>query len=744
MAYNPLLEGENNLPPSFINVSSNPLVDETLYDPYNIQETPVTNIGTPVPECPEGYVFYAADNTCVPIEVAKEIIEEVKNKSEKDGSEHYPGTNIPTGINYGNTAVAIGNLLNRIPTVITKMIGNALIGHKTQNIGGEATYTTRGSYTPGEFNDGNPTDVDWGAEGSNQGVNSDGDTISLGYGHGQVDPNIAKKAGYNPGGVTPSAIPDYEGEAPDAPDYSAQGDWGGASFDGHGNVSGLNKGGLIAYRAEGGSIPGAIPVPSQGLPGAIPAGPSEMPPQMPQEAPMAAPMPPARKTFAEKVAEAKEVIKNGGMSVPKNPQMSPQMDAQGDGPIYGDFQGGQPQVAPDMGVDTVDAKLAPGEFVMNKEATEANMPALEAMNSQGLAMRNGGMVPGYNDGGMVQYYDRGGRVKALLNNPNLSSENRKILEGMMVEGYEDGGEVEGSFFDKATNWATDNSDKLGKLGKSLVQIGQRDFTGASDALSPDAVEDDTELSKQDKVNSDMVKLAEEAHGLLKGAAKAGDFINGHNQDLTADEEEEVKGKVKAGLERFAEGIGALVSTGAAAFNQTARVREEALQKIAVRKFPNSYNDYIRLKAVANKMVFPILESGALGINPTDADVELARQATFDITAASGSWALQLNDLITRSGGEIVNALAAKTGNQDIVASVASGKATVNTSVISAKEKKEVMTTPEELHDDPSVLTQTAPNKASLISGKAAYELGNLKKNKATKWLDKVKKYKAGN
>ena len=52
------------------------------------------------------------------------------------------------------------------------------------------------------------------------------------------------------------------------------------------------------------------------------------------------------------------------------------------------------------------------------------------------------------------------------------------------------------------------------------------------------------------------------------------------------------------------------------------------------------------------MVFPILASGALGVNPTDADVELARQAMFDIKSASDSWIPQLNALIQRKGGTV--------------------------------------------------------------------------------------------
>ena len=50
------------------------------------------------------------------------------------------------------------------------------------------------------------------------------------------------------------------------------------------------------------------------------------------------------------------------------------------------------------------------------------------------------------------------------------------------------------------------------------------------------------------------------------------------------------------------------------------------------------------------MVFPILEAGVLGVNPTDADVDLARKATFDITARSNTWNAQLDDIIAKAKG----------------------------------------------------------------------------------------------
>ena len=62
--------------------------------------------------------------------------------------------------------------------------------------------------------------------------------------------------------------------------------------------------------------------------------------------------------------------------------------------------------------DTVPAMLTPGEFVVNKEATQMYADQLKAMNNNGLALRakrNG--VPGFNEGGYK--YNTGGLVSFL-------------------------------------------------------------------------------------------------------------------------------------------------------------------------------------------------------------------------------------------------------------------------------------------------------------------------------------------
>ena len=69
------------------------------------------------------------------------------------------------------------------------------------------------------------------------------------------------------------------------------------------------------------------------------------------------------------------------------------------------------------GTDTVPAWLTPGEFVVNKEATEMYGPEIEAMNDHGREIQAaGGMeVPqGYMTGGMIPGYQEGGNVPQKL------------------------------------------------------------------------------------------------------------------------------------------------------------------------------------------------------------------------------------------------------------------------------------------------------------------------------------------
>ena len=60
--------------------------------------------------------------------------------------------------------------------------------------------------------------------------------------------------------------------------------------------------------------------------------------------------------------------------------------------------------------DTVPAMLTPGEFVLNREATEMYGPIIQQMNNAGLqqrAVENNAMIAQANMGGGVKYYNKG-------------------------------------------------------------------------------------------------------------------------------------------------------------------------------------------------------------------------------------------------------------------------------------------------------------------------------------------------
>ena len=336
--------------------------------------------------------------------------------------------------------------------------------------------------------------------------------------------------------------------------YSGDHDWSQSTKTRNsGGIIALNYGGdatmntLVSYRQVGGPMPAddgsdmPPPVIEEGMaPPAAPMG-GGMPPAggMPAPAPAApvAPPAPVRKTFAEKVAEARASMKAGETSVPLAPLPTEapmaeagMMDGQGDGPVaFGEGAGHavEGEVGPDIGPDDVDAMLPEGSYVLNAEATEMNGPEIDAMEAAaGPPMMNSGSPR------MIRAkLTRGERTLA----PHVVSMFRDRIEQMNqgglamrkgVEYHQDATEAVGE--QAPTKWYQD--DRLGQLGKSLVAIGQHDFAGASDALTPVVPETDEDA---DTTDADIKVLVKEAGGLIQGAAKAGDFINGHHQDLSS-------------------------------------------------------------------------------------------------------------------------------------------------------------------------------------------------------------------
>jgi len=88
-----------------------------------------------------------------------------------------------------------------------------------------------------------------------------------------------------------------------------------------------------------------------------------------------------------------------------NPALRPRQASRG-GVIYAN-QGMLVPYEP-KGTDTVPAMLTPGEFVVNRAATQANLPLLKAINNGTQGYSNGGKVAYKSKGGSVSYYNDGG------------------------------------------------------------------------------------------------------------------------------------------------------------------------------------------------------------------------------------------------------------------------------------------------------------------------------------------------
>ena len=226
---------------------------------------------------------------------------------------------------------------------------------------------------------------------------------------------IAARAGDNPyrdesdsqhAGRTQHAINEISNQSggwESASDAQLEAAYGGVD-DWNFNNGGAVMNPLVSYRQAGGGLSqadlmnaevGGVPAAQMGgeAPGApgMPPGAPVAPVQAPQ-APMAPAGPPPRKSFAEKVAEARAAIKAERTSVPtempmmaSEPMMDPMMapaDGQGDVGILdpeGVFAPSAEMVGPDMGLDTIDGELPEGSFVMNEEGTDLFGDELKAL-----------------------------------------------------------------------------------------------------------------------------------------------------------------------------------------------------------------------------------------------------------------------------------------------------------------------------------------------------------------------------
>ena len=256
--------------------------------------------------------------------------------------------------------------------------------------------------------------------------------------------------------------------------------------------------------------------------------------------------------------------------------------------------------------------------------------ALAARNSRvGGAMVGGGL----RTVGGVQQNLAGGIGQAGL-------KNRAFTPTSALEGVAGAAEARGQA-DAAYQ------DRLAQISGDEAKVAREDALREEKA----AQEEKSKGDEESKASKDLIKLSNEAGGLIQEAAVAADIINGHTIVAEVETAVEEQGSKLAQLwdstkDKAATGLNVL----AGGLSQTDRIRAEARDRYAYKTYPQSYSAYTRLQAIANKMVFPILATGALGVNPTDADVELAKSSQFNVSAPSTTWASQLNALIERNGG----------------------------------------------------------------------------------------------
>ena len=177
--------------------------------------------------------------------------------------------------------------------------------------------------------------------------------------------------------------------------------------------------------------------------------------------------------------------------------------------------------------------------------------------------------------------------------------------------------------------------------------------GATEAASAEAKYQD-ELSRIEEMGQKNKKSAtknspaktyrqiHEALLLVDAASVAGDIVNGYFK-LDAEQQAIVDAEEKSFGDKIKGGFNTTISTIAGGFSGTAKIRKEALAKIAIQSVPNSYQAFIRLERLATAIAQTVL-SQQTGTK-TDFDFEVAQKTIFNIAAVSNTWTPQLTDAL---------------------------------------------------------------------------------------------------
>ena len=256
----------------------------------------------------------------------------------------------------------------------------------------------------------------------------------------------------------------------------------------------------------------------------------------------------------------------------------------------------------------IPVKLTKGEIVVSPQVYQQYKDRIEAMNKEGLLARNMGGVAAYRASGGAVYRQEGGETSS---------------QGL-------GG------------WASDNSRGLGKIGASLVAIGQNDFKGASAALTPDKV--DRKGAEKIKDQLDLfTRYAKSAAKALAYVDTAGPALNQlSNATAIAD----AGYAASAVLPVINQGTAALNQVREAAINKTMREWGDKPENVA------NYRDYKLLEAAVTELTTTALKAQGPGPK-TDFDFIVAARSTADLTATPSVIKESLRRLLVNANEEIV-------------------------------------------------------------------------------------------
>ena len=126
-----------------------------------------------------------------------------------------------------------------------------------------------------------------------------------------------------------------------------------------------------------------------------------------------------------------------------------------------------------IGTDTVPAMLTPGEFVVNRQATQQHMPILQAINSGA-----------YNQGGVVKYLAEGGIIAPTVMAPKYLSSGGGVTPQYLAAGGSVGS-LDAKDFDRVVESLGEKVDKMqgvvNQMGTHIEDMGNKqvsmDFRG---------------------------------------------------------------------------------------------------------------------------------------------------------------------------------------------------------------------------------------------------------------------------